>query len=628
MRATSELYQQILRDDTHHKRHRAFVAGVEYGPEYILTEVEAPTLSITQPPLVTSALFSGNTPSVGNCVAKQLDILLLLQETPPPMADIRLETQLVLTDPLTGAITAESEWVPQGTYYIDTRRPIDLKDEAASLGALLIHGYDAMLKLEQAYIPDDADLTDIPQTMPDVAADIAAKIGVSLDTRTQLQAYHVDPPLGYTMREVMGWIAAAHAGNWTMTGAGDLRLVPLNGIPTETGYLVTEDGDAILLGGIRIVVGNSSGTTGATNGEKTFVGSDSRALEAGESFLPYTGVILWYDDESAYRAGDDSGLVLEVECIWGTQAMANAILSAVSGYAYRPYKGTGAVLDPAAELGDGVTINNVYSLLASITTTYDALTASDIAAPGKMELDSEYSYEPPEKRELRRKITLGKSYYGTRITRQNGLEVVKTAADGSESARVRLNSDVLAFYDADGSEALYFDAEAGKYRFCGDVAITGGTMNVNDNFIVDADGNLTLKGKINFTGGSITWGDNDPTEEYLRSIGITEITSDDVKSPRIEGGQVYGAEIFGGRFLEDDGESYIKLEAETRDNGASVAFLSHYVDMYSANTPVMQVGYVYYAEVGYIWVLYVFGYPLIMVNPLTGAVTYNQSIPV
>ena len=91
--------------------------------------------------------------------------------------------------------------------------------------------------------------------MPDVVAEIAAAMGVTVDSRTALNAsYQVPYPVGYSMREILGYIACAHAGNWIITDAGELYLVPLAGMPAETNYLVTEYGDAITLGRVRLLV--------------------------------------------------------------------------------------------------------------------------------------------------------------------------------------------------------------------------------------------------------------------------------------------------------------------------------------------------------------------------------------
>ncbi len=89
-------------------------------------------------------------------------------------------------------------------------------------------------------------------------------MGVEMDLRTQLnQTYTIDYPASdpesgtggyYSIRQELQWIAAAHCGNWIITGEGKLFLVPLMSMPEETSYLVTEYGDAITLGGVKLLV--------------------------------------------------------------------------------------------------------------------------------------------------------------------------------------------------------------------------------------------------------------------------------------------------------------------------------------------------------------------------------------
>lgn len=249
------------------------------------------------------------------------------------------------------------------------------------------------------------------------------------------------------------------------------------------------------------------------------------SLDTYPAFAPYTGVRLWYDDEHAFFAGDETGRVLEADCPWATQAIADSILASVSGFVYRPFTAQTTLLDPAAELGDAVNVGGVYSVLADINTTFDAMYASDIGAPAEEEIDHEYPYLTKQQREMNRKVTLGADYYGTRITRKNGIEVVTTGADGTEKARVVLNSDVLAFYNDDGAEALYFDAQAGKYRFQGDVNITGGKLNINNNFVVTEDGDVYINGNINFSKmtGDIEWGEKNPAAGIEPGLSEDEV---------------------------------------------------------------------------------------------------------
>ncbi|MBQ2995931.1 MAG: hypothetical protein IJE22_01670 [Oscillibacter sp.] len=288
------------------------------------------------------------------------------------------------------------------------------------------------------------------------------------------------------------------------------------------------------------------------------LGKKAMTLETAPAFAPYTGVLLWYDDENAFRSGDETGRVLEAECPWATQQMADDMLSAVAGYAYRPFTATGAILDPAAELGDAVYVGGVCSVLASIDTTFDAMCAADIGAPADEEIDHECPYTSPMERKLGRKVSLGKTYHGTTIDRKHGIRIVRTAADGTEQNRALLNSDTLAFYDAEGNPAIYFDAAAGRYRFYGDVNVTGGSININDQFLVDEQGNVVMS-------GTISWGNSSPYQSQFSEDGETgwhdKMTPDDLyRRDSYDGGKMWGEAY---QFRGEDGSdadvpSYIK----------------------------------------------------------------------
>lgn len=56
-------------------------------------------------------------------------------------------------------------------------------------------------------------------------------------------------------------------------------------------------------------------------------------------------------------------------------------------------------------------------------------------------------------------VKLDTTYYGTKITKENGIEVVRNDGNGS----VVFNGDTMAFYQ-NGEEVLYFDAKAKKWK--------------------------------------------------------------------------------------------------------------------------------------------------------------------
>ena len=136
--------------------------------------------------------------------------------------------------------------------------------------------------------------------------------------------------------------------------------------------------------------------------DKVWIGQNAMSLEMSPAFEVFTGVRLWYDDEQYFFAGDETGRVLEADNPWATQEMADHMLASIAGFAYQPYAAAGAVLDPAAELGDAVTVGGVYGQLAAITTRFDAMCAADIAAPADEEIDHEYPYLSPAEREYKR----------------------------------------------------------------------------------------------------------------------------------------------------------------------------------------------------------------------------------
>ena len=118
-------------------------------------------------------------------------------------------------------------------------------------------------------------------------------------------------------------------------------------------------------------------------------------LDTSPSLAPVSKVILAVDSENAYIAGNDTGRTIEVTCPYGTQEMANNILAALSAYTYTPAMAQDAILDPAAEIGDGLTMGGVYTVLAQSTLTFDGLMTSDAGAPGQAEQESEYKYQSP-----------------------------------------------------------------------------------------------------------------------------------------------------------------------------------------------------------------------------------------
>ena len=191
----------------------------------------------------TQHVFTDDKPAVGCCVSAEIDVTMI-----KPAATIAKMSSM---KPYVRVCSAEkqSEWIPKGVYYIDTRSDGESTDEIA------FHGYDAMLKAETV-LPTTGDVGAWPMTDIVTVRFIAALMGVEVDPRTVgivQRGYVVEYPAGYSLREILGFIAGMYAGNFIMSDEGKLRLVRLNETGIETHYLVDNVGSVIKFGGDRIL---------------------------------------------------------------------------------------------------------------------------------------------------------------------------------------------------------------------------------------------------------------------------------------------------------------------------------------------------------------------------------------
>lgn len=127
-------------------------------------------------------------------------------------------------------------------------------------------------------------------------------------------------------------------------------------------------------------------------------------LDLSPQFVNYSKVVIHIDNETAIEAGNDTGRTLELDNPFGTQQMAQDILDKLSGYQYQPYHAQGALLDPAAEIGDAASMRGNYGGIYTRSRTFGHLMKADISAPTDEEIDHEYKFESPEKREFARQI--------------------------------------------------------------------------------------------------------------------------------------------------------------------------------------------------------------------------------
>lgn len=132
-------------------------------------------------------------------------------------------------------------------------------------------------------------------------------------------------------------------------------------------------------------------------------------------------------ENKIYTVGDDTGTTLEITNEWGTQEMAEAILKKIQGWRYQPYKAGGSSIDPSAEIGDAVTISDIYGGIFAKKTTYGKYIRTDLEAPSKEEVEHEFQVQSPTDRQyarftsdVRSKLTIQAKEIAARVEKTYG----------------------------------------------------------------------------------------------------------------------------------------------------------------------------------------------------------------
>ena len=198
------------------------------------------------------------------------------------------------------------------------------------------------------------------------------------------------------------------------------------------------------------------------------LGQRVSSVDVSPQFQPYSKVIIHVDDDTTIEVGNNTGRVLEFDNPFGTREMAQNILNRLSGYQYQPYQADGALLDPAAEIGDAVGTATSYGGLFTRSRKFGRLMKADISAPHDEEINHEFKYESPQERkftrvtgEIKASIILTNNMIQSEVVaRQNAdnemssritqtansitAEVVRaTSAEGNLSTRITQTADSI-----------------------------------------------------------------------------------------------------------------------------------------------------------------------------------------
>lgn len=213
---------------------------------------------------------------------------------------------------------------------------------------------------------------------------------------------------------------------------------------------------------------------------KTYLGRRLAEFSPGIASQPITKVELLDENGDVVGvSGSDTGRTLTALQPDGTNAMAASILAKASGYKHIGYEGRKALLDPAVELGDAVTVDGLYVPLIALDTTFDPMLAPNISAPDADEIDDEYPYKSPTQRQIERNMSKTRSL----ITKTSEEIMLKVEGIDGKYTEVKTTLDGLTVTDASGTtkingssiktDNLYVDAANIKGTLTADQIQTG-----------------------------------------------------------------------------------------------------------------------------------------------------------
>ena len=182
--------------------------------------------------------------------------------------------------------------------------------------------------------------------------------------------------------------------------------------------------------------------------DKYYVGGDITSFSNNGKYKPISRVTLLVDDENSLTAGDDTGMEVIASCPHATQPMVNALLQTMKGYQYQAYEAGAANIDPAAELGDGVTVGGIYSPLSKLSD--DGRGYAGISSPGEAEMEDEYPAEGYIVQEFNRKIAETRSI----ITKTSEEIMLKVEGIDGKYTEVKTTLAGLTVTDASGTTKI------------------------------------------------------------------------------------------------------------------------------------------------------------------------------
>lgn len=512
----SPVFEELLRKPDREFKVKALINGEEYGNNEIvdftidnsITSMNGFEVGTAIPSVLTISIRSTKEVSPNSKVVPYVALStanLSWEETNIPWNQLDI--------PWDGSGTS---WLPLGEFYIDKREKINS-----------VWTYTCLDKLVFADVAYISSLT-YPATMKAVWDEIMVRLGWTYDSSVVINpSYMIQVgPAGYTMRQVLGYIAGANSASVTIGKDGKVRF-------------------------------------------RRFSASDQPVFEMTPSdyvrakqlnpIKTYSRVVVTYntEDDLSYEAGTGSeDNTLTFENPFMTQTMVNNLLSNLNGFAYLPVS-VDARGFPQLEVGDllgfeqdessawmdtdiawqdlhipwngmvkyrTVILKQVYGFKGGLKMT--------IESPSISAQQSEFVVEGSLTQQVNKldknAIKEGKKYYGATITRTEGLIIERE----DHLSKAVFNSDELSFY-ANGERALWFDLPSREFIFGGNLQAAGGTFS----------------GDLSAVGGTFTGTLVGVDGTFSGTVSAGRVESSDIVGAYIQGSTITGTTMIGNTIM-------------------------------------------------------------------------------
>ena len=191
MYPASDLFQRLIQSPMREFDTKVIINGVEHGSNEVVEWNIVETITESE------------SYTIGNAIPTKFELKIYTQSIFPTNAEMKPYIRLI-----------DTEWIPLGVFYVDSR-----KESEGGIWEFVC--YD---KLMQANQPWETELY-LPASMSQVVQEICDVLEIQLAPDTSLM---FEVPLmthEFTMRQVIGYIAACHGANAKINRNGELAFI-------------------------------------------------------------------------------------------------------------------------------------------------------------------------------------------------------------------------------------------------------------------------------------------------------------------------------------------------------------------------------------------------------------------